>query len=144
MRFCPDLSFGTQFIISSLCLTVCFYVLARSAAFPSLKEVALCRKFPLCREIPSVHQSQLLQGYPLCRLRLPVMPMPRLPHVFWRMGLALRTSHDCCRCFNGCIQSPVGLTTKLGHGCCLLGQGWSSCSWLWGPVVIFGSTDEQA
>ena len=106
--------------------------------------MTLRRKFPPLKRNPSVPQSQPLQGYPLCRLRLPVMPGPRPPHVFWRVGLALRTSHDCCWRFSGCIQPPAGLTTKPGHGCCHLGQGWPSCSRLWAPVVIFGSTGEQA
>ena len=49
LEFCPVLSFGIYFFVSSfqLSLCVCLYVLGRSATSPSLGRLALCSRYPV-------------------------------------------------------------------------------------------------
>lgn len=69
------LSFGRYSSVSSFCLSpsVWFYVLGRSATSPSLVRVVLCRRSLVgpSGRIPLRHQSQVLQGCPLCESNVP-------------------------------------------------------------------------
>ena len=75
LRLCLILWFGTHSLVSVFCLTphMCFYVLGRSAMFPSFVVVVLYRRCPVgpSRAMPPGHQSQVLQVCPLCSLCAP-------------------------------------------------------------------------
>ena len=64
------------FSVISLFLILCFYFcsLGRMLMFPSLGEVALCKRclWAPGRALPSGHQSCLLYEYPLCELHGPL------------------------------------------------------------------------
>ena len=62
------------FLYHLILLILCspFYVLGKSATFPDLGEVTLCRRCPMgLRILSSCHQIYMLQGCPLCELNGP-------------------------------------------------------------------------
>lgn len=64
LKFCPDLSSGTCFFVSSFgCLPMFISVFGISATSPNLGRVALCSRLPLGPSVAAcVHLNQVLLG----------------------------------------------------------------------------------
>lgn len=80
LEFCLVLSFGKCSFVSSFNLCVCFYVLGRSAPFPSLERVALCGRCSMVLSSPWSSE--------------PVFP--RVSPLWAAYALLLWLGHNCC------------------------------------------------
>ena len=120
LEFCLVLSFGKYSFVSSLCLTLCvsFYVLGRSAPYPSLERVALC-----VVQFPMVTRASFSWGFPCLGCMHPLIVVgPQLLWAHWLRELAPGLA--------GCIAWLWLRRCAVGGTDPQVGAPWRGC-WCW-------------